>query len=54
MQYRCAKSIATRCLQSASERNVMGAKGFCSVQTESPQKQSSFKKHELINNRKGI
>jgi hypothetical protein len=42
MQYRCAKFIATRHLQSAGERNVTKGKKFKATASETPQKQKLY------------
>jgi hypothetical protein len=42
MQYRCAKFIATRYLQSAGERNVTEGKNFKATASEASQKQKRY------------
>jgi len=42
MQYRYAKFIATRYLQSAGERNVTKGKKFKATASETPQKQKRY------------
>jgi hypothetical protein len=42
MQYRCAKFIATRYLQSAGERNVTKGKKFKATASETPQKRKRY------------